>query len=119
MVDVRREVPRQDRATSELEPGETPMMGIEEIDPRLLQIMLTLSDDEVLVPLRMNRADVHKVKAVKISDNEAITMAKFQVYLHDRGYIPDNTFASLFCYLYNVVYTAHLQLAREEAAKEG
>ena len=92
--------------------------AVEDIDPRLLQMLLTLDETEVIVPLRMKREDVHKVKAVKLSDDEVERVAKFQVYLFDRGYLRDNTFASLFCYLYNVGYTLHKQLAEEEARKE-
>jgi len=93
-------------------------LAIEDIDPRLLQVLLTLDENEVIVPLRMKREEVSKVKAVKLSDEEVVRLSKFQVYLYDRGYLRDNTFASLFCYLYNVSYTLHKQLADEEARKE-
>ena len=92
--------------------------AVEDIDPKLLQMLLTLNEDEVIVPLRMKREDVSKVQAVKLSDEEVVRVAKFRVYLFDRGYLRDNTFASLFCYLYNVAYTLHKQLADEEARKE-
>ena len=92
--------------------------GVEEIDPRLIQMLVSLPEGAVIVPLQMKREDVHKVKAVKLSDNEAVRVSKFQMYLHDRSYLPDNTFASLFCYLFNVAYTMHKHLAEEEARKE-
>ncbi len=92
--------------------------AVQDIDPRLLQMLLTLNEDEVIVPLRMKREEVNKVKAVKLSDEEVVRVSKFQVYLHDRGYLRDNTFASLFCYLYNVGFTLHKQLADEEAQQE-
>ena len=92
--------------------------AVEDIDPRLLQMLLTLDENEVIVPLRMKREDVKKVQAVKLADEEVERVSKFRVYLYDRGYLRDNTFASLFCYLYNVVYTLHKQLAEEEARKE-
>ncbi len=92
--------------------------AVEDIDPRLLQMLLTLDENEVIVPLRMKREEVSKVKAVKLSDEEVVRVSKFQVYLYDRGYLRDNTFASLFCYLYNVGFTLHKQLAEEEARKE-
>jgi len=92
--------------------------AVEDIDPKLLQMLLTLNEDEVIVPLRMKREDVSKVQAVKLSDEEVVRVAKFRVYLFDRGYLRDNTFASLFCYLYNMAYTLHRQLAEEEARKE-
>jgi len=91
---------------------------VEDIDPKLLQMLLTLDENEVIVPLRMKREEVSKVKAVKLSDEEVVRVSKFQVYLFDRGYLRDNTFASLFCYLYNVGFTLHKQLAAEEARKE-
>lgn len=93
-------------------------LAIEDIDPRLLQVLLTLDENEVIVPLRMKREEVSKVKAVKLSDEEVVKVSKFQVYLYDRGYLRDNTFASLFCYIYNVAYTRHKLLADEEARKE-
>ena len=92
--------------------------GVEAIEPELLQKLLTLDENEVIVPLRMKREDVSKVKAVKLSDQEVATVTNLQAYLYDRGYIPDNTFASLFVYLFNVVYTQHRGVAEEEARKE-
>ena len=92
--------------------------GVEAIEPELMQKLLTLDEHEVIVPLRMKREDVSKVKAVKLSDQEVATVHNLQAYLYDRGYIPDNTFASLFVYLFNVVYTQHRQVAGEEARKE-
>lgn len=93
-------------------------MGIEDIDPRLIQQLVSLDDNEVIVPLRMKREDVSKVKAVKLSEAEVVTVSKFQVYLYDRGYLQDNTFASLFVYLFRLGFTLHKQLAEEEARKE-
>jgi len=93
-------------------------LSLDGIDPQLLQMLLTLNDDEVLVPLRMKREDVHRLKGVKLSDEEVARVQKFQAYLFDRGYLPDNTFASLFCYLFNVSFTWHRQVAEEEARKE-
>lgn len=93
--------------------------AVEDIDPRLLQMLLTLDESEVIVPLRMKREEVSHVKAVKLSDEEVVKVAQFQMYLFDRGYLRDNTFASLFCYLFNVAFTQHKQLAEEEARKEG
>lgn len=92
--------------------------GVEEIDPRLIQQLVSLDENEVIVPLRMKREEVNKVKAVKLSDEEVVRVSKFQVYLFDRGYLRDNTFASLFCYVYNLAFTLHKQLAEEEAKKE-
>ena len=107
------------RETAEPVPGqEVNQAGIEDIDPRLIQQLVSLDDNEVIVPLRMKREEVSKIKAVKLSDDEVVKVAKFQVYLHDRGYLRDNTFASLFCYLFNVGFTLHKQLAEEEARKE-
>lgn len=88
------------------------------IDPQLLQHLLTLNPDEVIVPLRMRREDVSKVKAVKLSDQEVIKVMNLQDYLHDRGYLLDNTFASLFVYMFNLTYTLHKQVADQEAKTE-
>ena len=92
--------------------------GIEDIDPKLIQQLVSLGDNEVIVPLRMKREEVSKVKAVKVSDEEVVKISKFQLYLYDRHYLRDNTFASLFCYLFNVGFTLHKQIAEEEARKE-
>lgn len=90
----------------------------EVIDPTLLQQLVTLDPDEVIVPLRVRREDVSKIKAVKLSDEEVIRVQDFQEYLFDRHFLVDNTFASLFVYLFNLCYTMHKQLAEEEAKKE-
>ena len=92
--------------------------GVVDIDPRLIQQLVSLEDNEVIVPLRMKREEVSKVKAVKVSDEEVVKVSKFQMYLYDRGYLRDNTFASLFCYLFNLGFSLHKQLAEEEARKE-
>ena len=90
----------------------------ETIDPQLLQHLLTLNENEVIVPLRVRREDVHKIKAVKLSDEEVMRVENLQDYLSDRGYLLDNTFASLFVYLFNLGYTLHKQVAEAEAKKE-
>lgn len=86
--------------------------------PELLQQALTLNPEEVILPLRVRREDVSKIKAVKLSDQEVIRVQNFQDYLFDRGYLADNTFASLFVYLFNVTYTFHKKIADAEAQKE-
>ena len=107
------------RELDESEPGqEVNQAGVVDIDPGLIQQLVSLGDDEVIVPLRMKREEVHKVKGVKLADDEVAKVAQFQGYLHDRGYLRDNTFASLFCYLFNVGFTLHKQLAEEEVRKE-
>jgi len=99
-------------------PGEVTQAGVEDIDPRLIQHLVSLADNEVIVPLRMKREEVSKVKGVKLSDEEVVKVSKFQLYLYDRRYLRDNTFASLFCYLFNLGFSLHKQLAEEEARKE-
>jgi hypothetical protein len=88
------------------------------IDPQLLQHVLNLNSEEVIVPLRVRREDVSKIKAVKLSDQEVLRVQAFQDYLTDRGYLLDNTFASLFVYLFNLGYTLHKQIAEDEAKNE-
>lgn len=90
----------------------------ETIDPQLLQQILTLNENEVIVPLRVKREDVSKIKAVKLSDQEVMRVQTLQDYLYDRGYLLDNTFASLFVYLFNLGYTLHKQVAEAESKKE-
>jgi len=102
------------------ERGETSVKreGVEDIEPELLQQILSLNENEVIVPLRMKREDVHKVKAVKLSDEEVVKVSKLQMYLYDRGYLPDNTFASMFVYIFNLGFTLHKRVADEEAKQE-
>lgn len=90
----------------------------ETIDPQVLQHILNLNTEEVIVPLRVRREDVSKIKAVKLSDQEVPRVQAFQNYLTDRGYLLDNTFASLFVYLFNLGYTLHKKIAEDEAKKE-
>jgi len=119
MVTEDKKVIGEDRRVVETagEPG-VKEEGVEDIDPRLIQQLVSLDENEVIVPLKMKREEVSKVKAVKLSDEEVVKVSKFQVYLFDRGYLRDNTFASLFCYAYNLAFTMHKQLADEEARKE-
>ncbi len=91
---------------------------METVSPELMQQLLTLNENEVIVPLRVRREDVSKIKAVKLSDQEVVRIQSLQDYLYDRGYIPENTFASLFVYLFNLGYTWHKQVADTEAKKE-
>lgn len=90
----------------------------EEISPQLLQQLLTLNENEVIVPLRVKREDVNKIKAVKLSDQEVARVQDFQMYLADKRFLLDNTFASLFVYLFNLGFTLHKKMAEDEARKE-
>jgi hypothetical protein len=91
----------------------------EEIDPRLIEQLVTLNEDEVILPLRVMREEVTRIKAVKLSDVEIQRVAAFQDYLFDQKFIPENTFASLFIYAFNVTFTAHKHLSDELDRKEG
>jgi len=88
------------------------------ITPELLQHLVALGDGEVILPLKVKREDVHKVAAVKLSEQEVQTVAQVQAYLYDRGYLKDNTFASLFVYCFNLAFTQHKQIADAEAQEE-
>ncbi len=90
----------------------------EDISPALWQQLLTLNENEVIVPLRVRREDVSKIKAVKLSSEEVVRVQNLQDYLFDRGFLLDNTFASMFVYLFNLGYTFHKKIADEEAKKE-
>ncbi len=91
----------------------------ENIPTELMQQLVTLNETEVIVPLRVRREDVHRLKAVKLADEEVIRIQNLQDYLFDRKYIPDNTFASLFVYMFNLTFTMHKQIYDVEKAKEG
>jgi hypothetical protein len=88
------------------------------IETALLEQTLQLNEDEVILPLRVNRSDVTTIRALKLKDEEVSRVAEFQNYLFVRGYIPENTFASLVVYLFNLGYTYHKQVWDEEKAKE-
>jgi len=88
------------------------------ITPELLQHLVALGDDEVILPLRVKREDVRRVKAVKLSDQEVVTVAQLQAFLHDRAYLPENSFAALFVYCFNLTYTQHKAIADAEAEAE-
>ena len=90
----------------------------ETIHSQLLQHLLTLNHEELIVPLRVKREDVSRIKAVKLSEQEVARVQDFQDYLTDQRYLLDNTFASLFVYLFNLAYTLHKQIADDEAKKE-
>lgn len=100
-------------------PAQQPPAAQNLIPPELMQHLVTLNENEVIVPLRVVREDVNKIKAVKLSDQEIMKVQNLQDYLYDRGFIPDNTFASLFIYSFNLTYTMHAQIASEEAKREG
>ena len=90
-----------------------------QIDPVLLAEILALKDHEMILPLKVERKDVNNIRAVKISDTEVQRLKAFQDYLYDRHYIPENTFTSLFVYIFNLAFTQHQQQATEAAKKEG
>jgi hypothetical protein len=94
------------------------MAEAQQIDPNLLAQVLALNDDEVILPLKVERKDVNNIRALKISDNEVERLKAFQDYLYDRGYIKENTFTALFIYCFNLAYTQHQQLAVEESKRE-
>ncbi len=86
--------------------------------PEVLRLLLTLNEDEMIAPLRLKRTDVNKVKAVKLSEEEVQKVNTVTAYLHDRGFIPDPTFASLFVYSFNLMYHYHRKAAEQEAQQE-
>ncbi|KKM78921.1 hypothetical protein LCGC14_1355130 [marine sediment metagenome] len=109
--------------TEEEQPGgdEQQPIGAEAEDvftPEVLKLMLTLNEDEMICPLRLKRTDVNKVKAVKLSEAEVQKVNTVTAYLHDRGFIPDPTFASLFVYCFNMMYHYHSKAAEQEAREE-
>lgn len=88
---------------------------IEELDPEVLFEILT--QNQVVVPLQVQREDVRKIKAVKVSDKELERINNFQSYLyrHPCGYIPEDSFASLFVYIFNLAFTLHKEASEHEA----
>ena len=81
----------------------------ENIDPTLLPQLLQLGDDELLVPLKVKREDVNKLKAVKLSAEEVHLVNAFQAYLSDQKFIKENSFAAMFIYMFNLTYARHRQ----------
>jgi len=84
------------------------------LHPQLIQI----NETEVIVPIRINREKVHNLKAVRVSDDEEVKIQVVQDYLAARELIPENTFASLFVYLFNYTFTALKREADQIAANE-
>ncbi len=70
------------------------------------------------VALNVKREAVSKIKGLKFSSNEIPRVETFQEYLYDRGFLPENSFAALFIYLFNLGYTLHKQVADTEAEEE-
>jgi SOS response regulatory protein OraA/RecX len=93
--------------------------GAEEVfTPELLRLLLTLNEDEMIAPLRLKRTDVTRVKGVKLNDAETRKVNEVIAFLHDRGYIPDPTFAALFVYCFNLMFHYHSKAAAQEAKEE-
>ena len=86
------------------------------VESEALAQALTLENTEVA--LNVKREDVSKIKGLKFSSSEIPRVDAFQEYLFDRGFIPENSFAQLFIYLFNLGYTKHKQVADREAEEE-
>lgn len=89
-----------------------------EIDPELLPHLLSLNDDEVILPIRVLRKDVTKIRGLKLAVDEEEKVNHFQEYLYMRRYIGENTFSQLFTYIFNLAFSLHKQQADREAAEE-
>lgn len=89
---------------------------VEPIDPNQLLPLLSVRGDGVPIPI--NRQDVDKVLAVKVTEQEKAKVQAFADYLCDRGWLKDNTFASLFVYIFDTMWTIHENIANEEAKRE-
>lgn len=87
----------------------------ENINPQQLKTLLSLKPEEVLIPLRANKEEVGKIKAIKLSDKEASLVQDFQDFLVEWGYLPDNTFESLFIYLFNLACSLNKAVVEYEA----
>lgn len=93
--------------------------GVEDFSEEQMKLILAAAQkDDVIVPLQVLRKDVDKIKAVKVSDLELEKITNFQEYLFTLGYIPENSFASLFVYMFNLSFTLHRKEAEIQAKKE-
>lgn len=93
--------------------------GILEItEEQLGEILAIAQSPDVIVPIRVPREDVSKIKAVKVSELEKERIANFQLYLFKLGYLTEDSFSSLFAYVFNLAFTLHRQAAEREARKE-
>ncbi len=88
------------------------------IDPAILPHLLDLSDGQVIVPLKVERKDVTKIKGLKFTDAEIETVDAFQLFLFHRGFIKANTFADMVVYLFNLGYTLHKKVVDAEVERE-
>lgn len=93
------------------------MEVFEEITEDQLNELLTIHKSENLL-ISIPRADVNKIKAVKVTELEKERLANFQEYLFKLGFLEDNNFAALFAYVFNLAFTRHRQAAEIDAKKE-
>ena len=88
------------------------------INPLLLKSLLSLNPEDILIKLREKKEDTGKILTIKLSDEEASTVQALQDFLVNWGYLPDNSFESLFFYLINLAGSLH-KLVVEYETKMG
>lgn len=84
------------------------------IDPEQLKTLLTPNPEDILIKPREKKEDTGKILAIKLSDGEASTVQDLQDFLFDWGYIPDNSFKSVFFYLINLAGSLHKPVVEYE-----
>lgn len=67
-----------------------------------LKTQLFLNPEDILIKLRGNEEDTGKIRSVKLTDKEASLVQDYQDFLYSWKYIPDNSFESMFIYLFNL-----------------
>lgn len=72
------------------------------INPEQLKTLLSLNPEDILIKLRVKKEDTGKILSIKLSEEEISLVQAYQDFLLEWGYIPDNSFESLFIYLFNM-----------------
>jgi hypothetical protein len=83
-------------------------------DPKQVKTLLSLNSEDLLIKLREKKEDTGKILTIKLSDEEASLIQSFQGFLVEWKYIPDNSFESLFIYLFNLGCSLHQPVVEYE-----
>lgn len=89
----------------------------ENIDPEQLKFLLSPKPADFLLQPR-EKEDSSKILAIKFSEKEVSTIRDLEIFLLDRGYVPDDSFESLFFYLINLAASLHKKWVMHEIEME-
>lgn len=99
-----------------------PVVAVPMVSPEISRQVLNtildgLNDDELLLPLKVKREEVTRIKALKFSAEEVAFVDELQSYLYGEGLLREKTFTALVIYCLRLTYGYHraLELAKKEA----